>query len=602
MGKAFLWIMEKIARARLLIGGAACAVVAALEILAYCGIPAASFLASRVWMFGAEFTLAVILWGFASVCVRDIAGRRFWLPAGIVLLLAGLSLLIGNLEFGEVNPDAAQQLAAGLKALRAADYDYTAKAFLGYPARQYVLGALPAFFAGRSIVTLQMGFALPFLLGLMSFYTGLRARAEAAGAGSAPALFASFGIFAFPFIAEYYLNFEQAIYPVALTLAAAGFLLRYFSDGGIAPLAALTWTGCMMSGSYTPALASLALLVAFLLAALVLLASGRDPILRPRAGRGETAAWIGMSAALSAVFFIATLIGGRKDRLLELSGSSAPAAEALSGIWVFLSDRYAAFLGMTGLLVLAYLAAGITFRLKPRDFLVSLWTLGVFAAAFLLKGYTNDQTQWIMQRAMTVVPVLAAAAALTVFDRTAAPAEVRSEGPGHGSPAEKAEESAEADAAETAAGGRKAGMAAVLLAALCIAGFTNFLHENRSFTYFNYIQPMKYILSDLERVTEENGIGREDKFYLILFTDNILMKNPGDYMDFLFPNAVCVVPQGGEYPQGLAPGYPVVTYISGSSVTPPDSAVAEHFLVVNRRRGITVGFFRSVSVPADSEG
>jgi hypothetical protein len=34
-----------------------------------------------------------------------------------------------------------------------------------------------------------------------------------------------YSLFVFPFVTEYYINFEQAIYPVSYTMAAIGFFL-----------------------------------------------------------------------------------------------------------------------------------------------------------------------------------------------------------------------------------------------------------------------------------------------------------------------------------------------------------------------------------------
>ncbi|MHB1454118.1 MAG: hypothetical protein ACYCYM_09250 [Saccharofermentanales bacterium] len=558
-------IAEKSRKYRMAAIAAGFCMIAVLEVLSYAGFAAASVIASRIWLSGACFTLIVILYGFSDICIKDIRSRNFLPPAGILALIGALLFFVGNIGFGEINPDAAQQLTAGLGSFGRNDLDYTAKAFLGYPARQYVLGALPAFLGGRSIYTLHLGFALPFIAGVMSLYTGLRRKAGASESGPAAALLAVYSVFLFPYIAEYYLNFEQAIYPVALTMIAAGLLLGFLTDGSIASVLALTWTGCLMSNSYTPALASLALLIAILVLVLLSSRPNRNPPLLPEAGGRAAAALAAMSGLLMIVFFIATLIGSRGDRLLQVHESSGVLQTAAVNIYESLTDRNAVFLGMTGIPVMIYLVAGLSFSLKPRDFIISLWVLGTFAAAFMLRGYTVYRSEWILQRAMIVIPVLVAGIAITGFDRL------------------------------RISGTRmRTGTVALFLAVLCVAGFSNFSRINQSFTYFNHIQPMKYIISDLGNIAGEKGIASDDKFYLILYTDNTLMKNTGDYMKFFYPNAISIVPQGKEFPQDLLLEYPVFIYSIKALPDVPQIGYTEDIVYNNIKRREEIHLYRCI--------
>ena len=54
------------------------------------------------------------------------------------------------------------------------DWNYTGTAFLGYPNRQYLIAALPAVFLGRSITALHLGFAYPFLIGLVMLFAEIK--------------------------------------------------------------------------------------------------------------------------------------------------------------------------------------------------------------------------------------------------------------------------------------------------------------------------------------------------------------------------------------------------------------------------------------------
>jgi len=113
---------------------------------------------------------------------------------------------------------------------------------------------------------------------------------------------------------------------------------------------------------------------------------------------------------------------------------------------------------------------------------------------------------------------------------------------------------------------------------------------------------MKYMISDLEDITADGSDGGEEKFYLILYTDNILMKNPADYMKFFHPDAICIVPQGKEFPQDLEPEYTVIIYSGKPLAGIPQAAQTDTILYRNRKRGETVSLYRGVIGGEDPAG
>lgn len=171
---------------------------------------------------------------------------------------------IGNVKYGDINADAAQQLSAGLYSFSVADWNYTEEAFLGYSNRQYLLGAIPAFFFGRSILTLYLGFAGLFLLGWTMLYFEFQVWLKKYGVNETIALIPCYSILGFQFITEYYLNFEQAITPVALTMIGIALYMRLCRRIDVITMISLTWVGGFYCDSYTPVVASLGLLFCFL--------------------------------------------------------------------------------------------------------------------------------------------------------------------------------------------------------------------------------------------------------------------------------------------------------------------------------------------------
>ncbi|NCU25151.1 hypothetical protein EOM86_00325 [Candidatus Nomurabacteria bacterium] len=247
--------------------------LALLEVLAYQRGGGFEISAALLWMFTGVLAYLFIVYIFLEDVVRDIKDRTYFGPMFMAAIIVILVSVYGNMIYSDINPDAVQQTTAGLKAWGEKGFRYTGSAFLGYPARQYLLSALPSLVAGRSFGALHAGFGLPVIFGMAAFYAGMKAfirrRNHVPGHW---AVIAVAGVTASPFFVEYYLNFEQAIFPVAFTLQATGLILMLFYGDEKPPLIktsayiSLFWTGCMLGTSYTPGLAGLGLLMFFLCA------------------------------------------------------------------------------------------------------------------------------------------------------------------------------------------------------------------------------------------------------------------------------------------------------------------------------------------------
>lgn len=528
------------------------ALTALLEVSAYLYHGVFSLIASRIWIIGGIACAAGVLSYFVKTVILDIREKKLTAVCLLGILLLFLISVIGNLELTEINPDAAQQASAGLASYQTGDFNYTGKAFLGYPNRQYVIAALPAFLFGRSIASLQLGFAFPFFMGLMIFYCGLRKWAGRLKVNTNLSVLPLYALFVFPFISEYFTSFEQAIYPVSFTMLVTGFFLLLLCEPDMVNITGFAWCGCMLSNSYTPALAVLGLLLVFAaLAAFTLL-------FRPKRMQFSvneakiTAILLFIADAECLIFFLATLIDKRQDRFSQVRTGTETFKLGMKSIFDFLTDKNASFLGMSGMVIILYLVAGLSLRLKLRDLLIAMWTLAVFAAADLMTGYCNYEPAWIMQRAMTVIPVLITGIMLTVYDML----------------------------------GRKRlcpGPWTVVIIAISFSftGLFNFRQINQSFLYFNYVQPMKYMFEDLETAVHDSGLNSMSEFNLILYTDNLLFKNPADYCQFLYPNAEVYTPDYGVIPEELDKD--LDTFVYGDTELMPEIEAVEELEVTDER-------------------
>ncbi len=550
------------------------AAISILELAAYAGAgEAVTILASRIWLAGGVICAAALLFMFVCAVKTDLLQRNILSLAGLAVLLFYLFWVCGKPAYTDINPDATQQAAAGLSSFLTKDLGYTAKAFLGYPNRQYLLVALPALFFGRSIVTLQLGFAIPFVLGLLSMYSGLRLWLYKKGLDGSYAILGIYAIFAFRYVTEYYINFEQSILPISLTMILIGLFLRFLCSPDAVGIFSIAWIGCLCSNSYTPVLASLGLL----LVSLALLAISLNAITYNAKNRRlpfsvenkrQSAIILILADINMALFFFATLLGDRSDRVNQFREDIKYVSLIKTSIYSFLTDKNAVFFGFMGILVLIYLFAALSFQLKLHDFLISLWVLGVFVATNLMEGYTAYAEAWVMQRALLVIPVLITGMLLTCCNFVDKHKIIM-----------------------------KKGILVVMLVALAFLGRYNFMQKNQSFIYFNYVQPMKYMLEDLETTTKLYGISHRDTFNFIIYTDSVYMKNPGDYLQFLYPEAAIYVGTFGEFPEGVDLSVPTIIYGDRNMADSVPASVVQYFTYKNKRYEETGFWYRACILP-----
>ena len=544
-----------------------------LEILAYAAGGVFSVLAAWVWFLTALFFGGLFLYHTGKQVYKDIKGKKYFVSLGFFVLVSLFFFFIGNISYSDINPDAAQQAAAGLDSFSYADLNYTGKAFLGYPNRQYTIAAIPAFLLGRGIWTLHAGFGLYFIVGLTVLFFGLRSWLKSRDMKEEYALLPCFSLLCFPFITEYYQNFEQAIIPVSLTMLAIGLYLKLLIHNDIKLYIAIAFTGCLMADSYTPVLASMGLLIVFIL----LLERFRikkpqeenkedkrvkeeeetediktsgtpdynDEILRdtsenkalsgsediltkeitdsPAPGKlkalsFDMTASIGVAVNII-IFFIATFIPGRSDRITEFREEGSVLNSIFTSWKEFFTDANARFLGIFGGLVLLYIILSIAGAFKLHDALISLWVLAVVFISGYMTGYTAYEKAWILQRNMIVIPVLLTGIFMVLMNflkkhDLKIPVFIQS----------------------------------IVLVMMLAAGLLNFSQQHRSFNYFRYIQPMKHLISYVEDTLGEYGLKVTDEFNLVVYTDNVLEQNMYDYAKFFFPKAAVYIGMENIYP------------------------------------------------------
>jgi hypothetical protein len=214
------------------------------------------------FIFAIKSLLTILGNGLSCLKNRSFSG---WVTP--LVLFVWFYIVITNIPLAKnVSYESTQQIAQTLNILKTSDdLGFHKSCFLGYPARQFFLPALPSIVWGRNITALNTGGCLYFLLGLFIFSSGVLANFSDKTKGD---IFC--GLLLSLLFHAYYVNyqlfyFEQSIFPFSLGLIACGLFLHFWVNPSweIAGLLALSLLYLIFS--YTPSLALFGLSIPALL-------------------------------------------------------------------------------------------------------------------------------------------------------------------------------------------------------------------------------------------------------------------------------------------------------------------------------------------------
>jgi hypothetical protein len=318
--------------------------------------------------------------------------------------------------------EATQELACMLRLLAMHEWSgFNDLCHLGYPARQFMLPAVPTLLFGVQQWTLNAGHAGYLILGVVLFTHGAVTLFErtAVGALWALSMLLLAHVYYFLWLVT---NFEQSMYPLSFALMAAGLAMTFTRECNTRMLIELGLVCYFALFSYTPSLSLVGLSLVFIVWYGV----------RPSADR---------SSRIRSAFVVVVLILGfyasaqrREDMRLGRATGHAdeywarleeiPGLLAGWGQGAHLMSYYlAAFLLVVGLTAVVNLVQNmrrlswsLRFRnllLQPHPAIVlliaALWGCCVVMMAVVSRGYADPPPQFAIHRATVVFPVLFAA-------------------------------------------------------------------------------------------------------------------------------------------------------------------------------------------------
>ncbi|MBR2528513.1 MAG: hypothetical protein IKE58_08595 [Blautia sp.] len=532
-----------------------------------------SYAAARVWLVCGLLTFGYILLRFLHAALwRNLCEKKLL----ELLLLAGLFFLlcrvIGNVHLYDLDDRAALEVNQGLESILAPDWNYTGTGFQNHSVRQYVINALPSYFMGRSLLSLQLGYALPFLLGICALYTGLRKRAVRFKVSSGLCVLPLYALFVFPFMAEYYLLFEETITPVSYTMMAAGLFLLLTDDAPcVFDSLGLIWTGSMLCRLSEPGMAVLVLLMLLVLVYIIIElrqeGTGREAAFPVSYPQTMTELFVLTEVALVGFFAIAFTQNSSLFSYTMPEGQSWK--DLFEAMQTFMADKTFVFWGGMALIVFAYMIASFLLTLTFRDFVLTLWTLalvilGLLTPGILLGGFSQETAAlWLL----AALPLLMSAIFLNICRRL---------NDLHGQIKSR-----------------------IVLACACVCAFAMWQNFNLSHTTSQRYRPAsQFLIQDINETLKEANLTVDDPFQIVMISDE-MTGNFNEYAGYFYPNAKILYENRSEtadmdqsLPTFVYDCHPLAEVWNGYSLQD-----LEGYVYPDKRRGTEYQLYHGTLVP-----
>jgi hypothetical protein len=367
-----------------------------LEVGAYRTQGVIPVIASRAWalMGVAYFATTGMLIG--SALLSDLRKGKFV----FALLVIGLGTLVfyrlGDIYHLQINYESAQQLASFLKFnIHKPDWGYTGNAFVGYPARQFIIVAIPSLLFGNEVFWLQFGYAVLFYSGALCFFLGVRHYFAIKQHSELWALLTVISCFTFPYLIQYLYNMEQIMLPIAFVMHALGWFLLSMEKLTAPRVLVLAWICGLLGTSYTPALAAWGLFQIFFL--LLIVRAARQ------GSRAQMVLWVSVWA-YSVTFGLCSFLTRIDVRVTPHPG---PVKSLLTALKVFFLGHPTEYMSpVLAVLVAIFFLLALTGRLGLIKWITAVWMLTVVYFSATSAGYAQYDPVYTLYRSILLIPVL----------------------------------------------------------------------------------------------------------------------------------------------------------------------------------------------------
>ena len=377
-----------------------------LELKAYRTHGAMPVIASRAWaLMGIAYFAATGMLIVGSL-LSDLRKRKFVFALLVIALGLMVFYRLGDIYHLQINYESAQQLASFLKDnIHKPDWGYTGNAFVGYPARQYIVVATPSLFFGHTVFALQFGYAILFYTGVLTFFLGVRHYFVIKQHGELWALLTVLCCFTFPYLIRYLYLMEQIILPISFVMHALGWFLLSFEELTAGRALILAWISGLLGTSYTPALAAWGLFQIFFLLLLLRAARHRRP--------AQIVLWISV--------WVYTLTFGLCSFLTRIDVRLVPnpvhstgpllttlkAGSLLTALKTFFLGHPVEYMSpLLAIFVVIFFLLALTGRLGLIKWITAVWCLIVIYFSAASAGYAQDDPVYTLYRSILLIPIM----------------------------------------------------------------------------------------------------------------------------------------------------------------------------------------------------
>lgn len=357
--------------------------------------------------------IATILW-FSSFIYVFIFANKCWIDIIFHLIdhksIFTFTILITWFIISAINipldknlsGETTQQVNCALNYLsQSDDWGYGKSCFLGYPARQYLFLAIPSVVFGRSLVSLNAGASIVFLLGLIIFSGGMLKYLRYTKHGDLVTAILLGVLFHFYYVNNFVLLFDQSVLPFYLCLILVGIALYYFHNITNLPIYLIGLILLYLIYSYTPSLSLYFLAIAV---SVYLVFSNIIT--------GKKKLMLFIILLLSIISFCLSLTA-RTDIKFISDGSRSQEQLTNDMInsfrhFLFQKDGNPIISPVFSFVFIIIIALSMSFLFGWKIAFLSYWIVGVIILSVISKGFSYYGIDLRLQRASIIYPIFLA--------------------------------------------------------------------------------------------------------------------------------------------------------------------------------------------------
>jgi hypothetical protein len=352
-----------------------------------------------LWIIADISLLAAGVYSLIVALKNTISGKLFFTT---ITLAAFIALLILNVPAGtSLSGETTQEISCALDILadKSVQNGFHQSCFLGYPARQYLMMVWPTFILGRSLIALNLGGCLYFIIGISIFCAGITKYLKPVKHRDLIIAITLAALFNFRLFNHFMFYFEQSIFPLSIGFAMVGVLFWYRVRYSILPLLISVPILIHTTYIYTPAIALVGLAAVVMIYLLFL---KNIPVMHK---------FLLVLNLLIVIISLMISLSYRAD--VRLNSANQSTAKIISQMQAAVLNIFSppdinnAYI--TPVFVFPFLILLLTMAVGVWGWqisAISIWIIAALVFAVIFQGYAEYIVSFKLHRAMVLIPIL----------------------------------------------------------------------------------------------------------------------------------------------------------------------------------------------------